>query len=847
MKRQAIHILATLLCGLSVSSAWAAGLEVANVFGDAMVLQRGRPIPVWGRAEPGQAVRITLGDQSKRAEADDTGLWMAKLPARSAGGPHVMTVQAGEQRVSFDNVLIGDVWVSCGQSNMQFALRKSDHASQALATAAKRPDLRFFKARGTPRADEPAEDIEGQWFGGDGNSLGGFSAVSVYFALALRERVDVPIGVVNVGAIVPAEAWVDPQTLRANPRLAPLFDHPLDVAGKSYQGMIRPLQPYAIKGVIYYQAEYNGGRYKQYRELFPALIRSWRETWGQGEFPFLFVQLPGFEQHRAGKDEKLDMDPSVLNKLHKPGGAERWAPMRQTQLEVWQEVPNTGMAVTIDVGDPYNIHPRRKKPVGQRLALQALKVAYGRDLVASGPIFKSLRRDGRELVVRFDHVAGGLAFKGDDPGAGFAIAGADQRYVWADARIAGQGDRVIVSAEQVPEPVYVRYAWAGYPRFSLYNDTGLPAAPFRAAVEGAARQVDRFTIALPNASFEQAGDDAATPAQWRVLGGAQRTDARASDGRWSVRIPAGNAKLVITRLIPPRDGRFDWNSDLLKRASFRPGMLLGYQLDLASAGDKDAMLYANLAANDKGGAWRYFNDRIPKLPIAAGDFKRVSIAMVTQPRHRHIVRSSSIGGRWVNLAKTDSATLFLDNFSEITCIRPKLTVSETEAIRFNPVAAGATAQSKPLSIVNSQQATWPHVNRDGSTTERATVLYGTANLESELHRGLPRGIGQTDHVGAVIIGADKARFAFVSEHHGASERELKLIGTDGAPGLAGGAEPEAETFRIRYTGGDTAGPHRATLRIVTQAGNTGSLSRGGDGEPMARLFYVDIPLVAEAR
>ncbi|MFA0752919.1 MAG: hypothetical protein IMHGJWDQ_000683 [Candidatus Fervidibacter sp.] len=222
--------------------------------------------------------------------------------------------------------------------------------------------------------------------------------------------------------------------------------------------MVAPLIPYAIRGVIWYQGESNVGRAYQYRKLFPALIASWRKAWGQGDFPFLFVQLANYLPRRSEPSESA------------------WAELREAQLLTFKTVPNTGMAVAIDIGEADDIHPRNKQDVGKRLALAALAIAYGQKIVWSGPIYRSMRIEGNRIRLFFDHVGSGLVAKGDKL-VGFAIAGKDRKFVWAKAEI--EGDTVVVWSEQVPEPVAVRYGWADNPECNLYNREGLPASPFR--------------------------------------------------------------------------------------------------------------------------------------------------------------------------------------------------------------------------------------------------------------------------------------------------------------------------------------------------------------------------------
>jgi sialate O-acetylesterase len=330
--------------------------------------------------------------------------------------------------------------------------------------------------------------------------------VAYFFGRYLHKELNVPVGLIHTSwGGTPAEAWTRREVLEANPDCAPILKryddavakypqamkeyeqklaewkeaaqkakaestnpprrpgepfgpgHPHSPAGL-YNAMIAPLIPYGIAGAIWYQGESNAGRAYQYRTLFPDMIKNWRNDWGVGKFPFLFVQLANFMKTKPEPDESA------------------WAELREAQT-MTLALPNTGMAVIIDIGDADDIHPKNKQDVGKRLALWALANTYGKKLVYSGPIYKSMKVDGNSIVLSFDHVGGGLVAKGGEELEGFAIAGSDKKFVWADARI--NGDTVIVSSDKVSEPVAVRYAWADNPVCNLYNKEELPASPFR--------------------------------------------------------------------------------------------------------------------------------------------------------------------------------------------------------------------------------------------------------------------------------------------------------------------------------------------------------------------------------
>lgn len=619
-----------------------AQLEVSRLFADHMVIQRDVAVPVWGTAPPGTRITVTFDDERYEATADGEGRWRVELAPHAAGGPHTMTIEGAGERREVRDVLVGDVWVASGQSNMEWTVADAMNAEAEIA-AADDAAIRHFKV---PQswALEPEETLAGgTWSAASPATVGEFSAVGYFFARALREHVDVPIGLLNTswgGSRI--EPWMSAEALgmsdgeiaalatreaderrrildQLRSRLSELpetdaglvdgearwADPALDVSaweeiavpglweGAGYEGMdgiawyrttfelseaeaasgvrlglamiddrdqtwvngelvgetngyniarvyevapgqlragtnvvairvddtgggggihgdpsglyvetgttrrplagpwrfkvgavrvdggsqknqiptllynkmVHPIIDYPVAGFLWYQGESNAGSVENaraYRELFPTMIQSWRELWGQGDLPFLWVQLANF---MAPDDE--------------PPAESGWAVLRESQTATLA-LPNTGQAVIIDLGEADDIHPRNKQDVGKRLALLARKVAYGEELVHSGPVYRSHEiRDGR-VEITFDHVGGGLVTRGaDGVVGGFAVAGEDGRYVWADAVI--EGDRVVVSSPQVPRPVSVRYAWGNNPvRANLYNQEGLPAAPFRA-------------------------------------------------------------------------------------------------------------------------------------------------------------------------------------------------------------------------------------------------------------------------------------------------------------------------------------------------------------------------------
>jgi sialate O-acetylesterase len=424
-----------------------------SLFTDNMVLQRDKPIKVWGTAATGEKVKVAIGDQATETIAQD-GKWQVELEPLAAGGPHTLIIN-GENKLELGNVLVGDVWIASGQSNMQWSIKASEEP-QKIAAEARHPRIRLFTVRrgGSP---EPKDTVEGRWVECRTETVGDFSAVAYHFGVALQKHVDVPIGLVstNVGGTA-AQRWTPKEVLQSTPELQKHGEE--KNASDLYNAMIHPLLKFGIKGAIWYQGESNAGQAYRYRVLFPAMIKSWRDRWGQGEFPFLFVQLAPFM--------KIDDQPQDSN----------WAELREAQLMTLSKSPNTAMAVITDVGDEKDIHPKPKKPVGERLALAARALAYGEKIEYSGPIFESMTTSGDRAILRFKHADEGLQVRGEKL-TGFAIAGEDKKFHKAEATI--EGDTVIVRSGEVSQPVAVRFGWANYPVVNLWNKAGLPASPFR--------------------------------------------------------------------------------------------------------------------------------------------------------------------------------------------------------------------------------------------------------------------------------------------------------------------------------------------------------------------------------
>ncbi|SFS09360.1 sialate O-acetylesterase [Granulicella pectinivorans] len=534
------------LFSMGVLSA-AAEVKMPAIFGDHMVLQGGKTIPVWGMAAPGEAVTVTLGKDTKKTKADAAGKWRVDLKAEKASTAATTLLVKGTNELTFTDVLIGDVWVASGQSNMEFGVKGSSSSAAALASG-NQPMIRLFTV---PRATAayPMSDIGpiktegvGKWWVCTPESLGygvwnGFSAVAYFFGRDIQKFTGMPVGLIHTSwGGTPAEAWTPYDDLQKEPLLADVaanhakllagYDaamtslpqsiadykekhaawladvkpgndaalkawqarvdatpvgEPLPVrpalvpepqmpdptggpnhATALYNAMLAPIIPYGIKGAIWYQGESNAGRAVAYRTLFPLMIKSWREKWGEGDFPFLFVQLADFNA--------------------------QWGMLREAQSKTLS-VPHTGMAVITDVGTYKDIHPPFKEIVGDRLALAAEHVAYGKKLVYSGPVYTSMKVEGASVRLSFDSVGGGLAIvkrpvsgkdvveAPDDVLVGFTVAGDDK--IWHKAMAQIVGNDVVVTSADVTHPVAVRYGWDAPPVANLYNKEQLPASPFR--------------------------------------------------------------------------------------------------------------------------------------------------------------------------------------------------------------------------------------------------------------------------------------------------------------------------------------------------------------------------------
>ena len=527
-----------LLCGSLF-----ADVKLPAIFGDHMVLQQDAKLPIWGTADPDEKITVTVVDKSGETTAGPDGKWRIELAPLPTGSTPVTMTVIGKNTLKFEDVLIGDVWICSGQSNMAYGLGEAHNSATELPKA-NDPQLRLFQVGYTPRFT-PQSDLTGKWQLCTPVSAEHFSAAGYFFGKELRTTLGRPIGLIgNAVAGSPAQAWITlaglkkepafanylarfnrelagfpaaeaafpskqaaykaemaawgketgvtygpqmnawkkevaaakaagkpapPQPVPAKPRPSP----PLDPNGSRgtptalYNGILAPLIPYAIKGVIWYQGESNARIPSEYRMLFTQVINDWRANWGQGDFPFLFVQLAA-----CGANETDDS----------------WPYLREAQFQTLS-LPRTGIVTAIDIGSPKNLHPQDKMDVGLRLAQAAKHIAYGQDVVYSGPVYASMKVEGAAVRVSFTQTGGGLiigttpwrpkylAPLPTDKLVGFAVAGADQKWTEAEAML--DGDSVVVSSPQVAKPVAVRYAWHNSPECNLYNKEMLPALPFR--------------------------------------------------------------------------------------------------------------------------------------------------------------------------------------------------------------------------------------------------------------------------------------------------------------------------------------------------------------------------------
>jgi sialate O-acetylesterase len=524
MSRSCFVRYVALLAVCAASSTASANVRLPKIFSNHMLLQRGLEAPVWGWADAGEEVSVSFAGQEKSATADENGKWIVRLASLEASSKGRALVVKGKNTITLNDVLVGDVWICSGQSNMEWATQSVINAQEEIA-AAKYPEIRLFDVPGHTTAATAQSDVPGgSWQHCTPQSVAGFSAVGYFFGRHFHRETGVPVGLLgtNWGG-TRIEPWTPPVGFRSVPELKGLADQvdrfdPTTDAGKAtweahlknieawiaktrsslaagtdvnnapqtpgftgggdptaiYNSMVHGLAPYGVRGALWYQGESNGSEGVSYFHKMQALIKGWRNVWGQGDFPlyFYFVQLADFQQPNDN-----------------PAGGDGWAQLREAQRQTLT-VPHTGMAVITDIGAANDIHPRNKQDVGHRLALWALRDVAKKDVVPSGPLFKEIKVEGASIRVHFEHAANGLIVGSRKNGLEptpevkdgtlkrFAVAGEDKQWHWADAKI--DGDTVVVSSKEVPKPLAVRYGFTMNPEgANLYNKEGLPASPFR--------------------------------------------------------------------------------------------------------------------------------------------------------------------------------------------------------------------------------------------------------------------------------------------------------------------------------------------------------------------------------
>jgi sialate O-acetylesterase len=517
-------------CLIFCLNSTSAAIRLPAIIGENMVLQRGIKVPIWGTASPGEQITLTFKGKTFKTVTESDGKWFLKLSTYQSGGPYEMLIQSKESNLTLKNILIGDVWLASGQSNMEFGIQTEKSGAAEIPLAKDSLIHMFYVPMSfsiTPKDDiapVARDSRNGKWIVCSPEAMAdpkwawhGFSAVGYYFAKELRKTQKTPVGLIaTYKGGTPAQAWMSLSALQQAPSFEQhlksrqdIVDH-FDQAKQEYpdknslyqqelkkwnekqsgtkpqppanpeggfgtpsnlfNAMVNPLIPYGIKGVIWYQGESNGDKLPQaveYSTLFPRLISDWRTKWKQGNFPFLYVQLANYKKIAQTPSEGI------------------WPWVREAQLKTLS-LPQTGMAVITDIGDAGDIHPTNKKDVGLRLALTARKIAYSENLVYSGPVYHDMKINGNVVELSFDHTGSGLI--GFNPNAdskenssqklkGFGIAGADGNFVWADAVI--EGNKIKVFSDKIANPIAVRYNWADNPVGTLYNKEGLPASPFR--------------------------------------------------------------------------------------------------------------------------------------------------------------------------------------------------------------------------------------------------------------------------------------------------------------------------------------------------------------------------------
>ena len=481
-----------------------ANVKLPAIFSDHAVLQQDASVPVWGWADSGEEVTISIAGQTKTTKAGADGSWKVQLEKLAKGGPHTLEIK-GKNTITIKDVLVGEVWLGSGQSNMAMTVNRCKDYEKEKA-AANFPQIRMFK-EGSGSRTTPQTLGSGNWVICSPESVGGFSGTAYFFGRELHEQLKIPVGLINssVGG-TPVESWASYEAQAKVSSLKPVLENwkkqeaeydpakaeakykddlakyqKAKAAGKAparapqktaqprenshhpgnlFNGKINPLIPYAIRGAIWYQGENNAGRGipNLYGDQLSTLINDWRARWGQGDFPFAWVQLPNFRNLQTEPVEETG-----------------WVTVREEMTKTLK-LKNTGMAVTLEAGEANDIHPKDKQTVGHRLALWALATVYGKKVPYEGPTLDKHEIKGSQIILKMKNIDGGMRVRGDAL-KGFAIAGADKKWVFANARI--DGDTIILNHDSVKEPMHARYGWANNTVGNLFNGEGLSAGPFR--------------------------------------------------------------------------------------------------------------------------------------------------------------------------------------------------------------------------------------------------------------------------------------------------------------------------------------------------------------------------------
>ncbi len=439
-----------------------------------MVIQQGKPFHILGKAPPAEEVKIEFRSRQWKVTSDKNGKWETTLESLTPGGPDNLTLSTRFSSLTVHDVLVGEVWVCGGQSNMTFHLSELGPQSAAEIANSNHPLLHIYSVPSVI-ADQPQEEVAGTWQVSKPENAGPFSAVCYFYGRDLQEKLGIPVGMIQSSwGGTSAEAWTTRESLDSSEETRPIMDrwragefhkeHQEWQPAVLFNGMISPLTWYPLRGVAWYQGESNAWRAFQYQTSLPLLIQDWRKAWskalGGDELHFQVVQLANFGAP-----------------VPEPSGTS-WAELREAQSMAADSLPGVDLTVTIDIGEADNIHPKNKQEVGRRLMLGALKSVYKKDVVSSGPKFKSVSLRNGEIEVSFEPLSPALATRDGQAPRGFAVAGADQKFYWATAVI-HEDHKLSVSSPDVPNPVAVRYGWADNPDCNLTNTAGLPASPFR--------------------------------------------------------------------------------------------------------------------------------------------------------------------------------------------------------------------------------------------------------------------------------------------------------------------------------------------------------------------------------